>query len=408
MDRPVGRVSTLALTSLAHFINDGTVFFVPVIAAIVAANHSVEPIVVTVLFLGFYAASSAMSLYAGRLADRFGRPGTLMGIGLGVISMGLFGFYLTLSFTSGALLVVGLLLSGLVAGIGSSFYHPLGGALLQNAFHDRRRGLALGVNGAMGSLGRALYPSLYFVVGLVIAGYGSIALFAGIGVAAAGVIWFRLRTPGGEGRAEGPSTHSSREALTRGIVALTAVAFLRSVATRGIAAWIPTYLATQLNLGVSADLGIAVTITYIAAIGGQPLFGLLVDRVDKRLMLAIASLGSAVCTIGFLVSGSGWTAYAWLFAFGLFTFSGFPLLLSMVNDYVPRRSTSLANALVWGAGNSAGNALGPFIVGALIGSDYAGLGGVFVAFALLAVASSLATVFVPRATHVSKMAAFGG
>ena len=260
----------------------------------------------------------------------------------------------------------------------------------------------------MGSLGRALYPSLYFVVGAVVAGYGSIALFAGVGLLAAFAIWWRLRTPAEHETGPSATPHSSREALTRGIVTLAAVAFLRSIATRGISAWMPTYLATERALGVSANLGFAVTLTYVAAIGGQPIFGLLVDRLDKRFVLAGASIGSAVCTIGFLLTGSGWVSYAWLFAFGLFTFSGFPLLLSMVNDYVPRRSSSLANALVWGGGNSLGNALGPFLVGTMIGSDYGRLDTAFWVFAALAVVSAFATVFLPRASHASRMSSFGG
>ncbi len=411
MDRSVGRGRSLALTSLAHFINDGTVFFVPVIAAIVASHPGVSPGVVTLLFLVFYSASAVLSLFAGRLADRLGRPGSLMGLGLAILSAGLLGFYLALSEATGTLQVLTLLGAALLTGAGASFYHPLGGSLLQAAFQDRSMGVALGVNGAMGSLGRALYPSLYFVAGAVISGYGSVAFFAFVGLAAASAIWFGVRAPSPQRRSrerEQSSADGTRSAdvVTRGIVILTAVAFLRSAAARGIAAWIPTYLATQRSMGVSADLGLAVTIMYAAAIVGQPLFGLLVDRVDKRAVLGAASLGSAVSILGYLAAGTGPASEAWLFVFGFFTFSGFPLLISMVNDYVPRGANSLANALVWGVGSTAGGAVGPFLVGALIGSDYGRLGFAFVLCAAAAVVSALATVFVPRATHVGRMAAF--
>lgn len=411
MDRSVSRLTTLALTSLAHFVNDGTVFFVPVIAAIVAADGHVDPLAITALFLIFYAASPVISPLVGRLADRLGRNGSLMAIGITIVSLGLLGFYFALSLTTGPALVASLLVSALVTGSGAAFYHPLGASLLQGAFHDSRRGLALGLNGALGSLGRALYPSLYFLVGLVISGYGSVALFAGGGLLVGVAIWTGVRVPAGK-RQERPATEEaaapSSEALTRGIVLLTLVAFFRSVATRGIAAWIPTHLATERSLGVSADLGIAVTIMYASAVIGQPLFGLLVDRIDKRAVLGAASVGSAVAILGYVGAGANSVAYAWLFAFGLFTFSGFPLLLSMVNDYVPRRSSSLANALVWGVGNSAGNALGPVIVGIMIGSDYAKLDWAFTIFALLAVASSFAVAFVPKPARVGRMASFGG
>ena len=407
MDRSTGRLRSLAFTSLAHFTNDGTVFFVPVIAAILAANHGVSPGVLTLLFLVFYTSSAVLSPFVGRLADRLGSPATLMGLGLGILSAGLFGFYLALSETSGPSLVAALLLAALLTGSGSAFYHPLGASLLQAAFRDGSMGIALGVNGALGSLGRALYPSLYFVAAAVIAGYGAIALFALIGLVAALVIWLGVRVPASVRTAAAPPTSRSSEAVTRGIVALTAVAFLRSAATQGIASWVPTYLATQRGPGVSVDLGLTLTVMYAAAVIGQPIFGLLVDRFEKRAVLGISSAGAAASILGYLAAPAGPVGLAWLFVFGLFTFSGFPLLLSMAADYVPRGSSSLGNALVWGIGVGVGGAVGPLLTGLLIGSDYGRLGFAFTVLAGAALLSALATALIPRAARKTHMPAFG-
>ncbi|MHB8958128.1 MAG: MFS transporter [Candidatus Limnocylindrales bacterium] len=407
MDRSTGRLRSLAFTSLAHFTNDGTVFFVPVIAAILAANHGVSPLVLTLLFLVFYASSAVLSPFVGRLADRLGSPATLMGFGLGILSAGLFGFYLALSETSGPSLVAALLLAALLTGSGSAFYHPLGASLLQAAFRDGSMGIALGVNGALGSLGRALYPSLYFVAAAAIAGYGAIALFALIGLAAALVIWLGVRVPASVRTAAAPPASRSSEAITRGIVALTAVAFLRSAATQGIASWVPTYLATQQGLGVGANLGLTLTVMYAAAVIGQPIFGLLVDRFEKRAVLGASSAGAAASILGYLAAPAGPVGLAWLFVFGFFTFSGFPLLLSMAADYVPRGSSSLGNALVWGIGVGVGGAVGPLLTGVLIGSDYGRLDFAFTVLAGAALLSALATALIPRAARQSHMPAFG-
>jgi MFS family permease len=449
VDQSISRRRSLALTSLAHFINDGTVFFVPVIAAIVASHGNVSAAVVTLIFFTFYGTSTLLSLFVGRLSDRLGRPASLMGLGLAILSLGLLAFYLALAETSGTALVVMLLLAAAVTGAGSSFYHPLGASVLQSTFRGRSMGTALGVNGALGSLGRALYPSLYFAAAVLIAGYGSIALFAAVGLAAAVAISLGVRVPktaATPGPAATPGTgHASvtptpdapdappggalprpsavatagpiggdpgtaprpRDALTRGILILTVVAFLRSSATQGIASWIPTYLATQKGLGTSGNLGLAVSTMYAAAIIGQPVFGLLVDRFDKRAVLALSSTGAAVTTIGYLALGPGWLGEAWLFAFGFFVFSGFPLLLSMVGDYVPRGGSSLANALVWGIGSTAGGIVGPLITGGLIGTDYGRLGFAFVVLAVASLLSAGATVLIPPAAHASRMRAFG-
>lgn len=424
MDRQLGQRRSLVLASIGHFVNDGTTYFVPVIAAILATRPGVSPGFITALFLVFYVSTAAASPLVGRLADRRGRAGVLMGLGLATLSLGLLTFYVALEVGSGPLLAAIVLLAALLTGAGAAFYHPLGGTLLQTAFAGRRMGLALGINGAIGSLGRALYPSLYFLAALAIAGYGAIGLFSVLGFAAAAVILVGMRVArvrveeiATEAPEEGAAARSIaraapvtaggggvRGALTFGIIVLTAVAFLRATATQGIAAWIPTYLATQGGLGVSAGLGLAVTIMYAAAIVGQPIFGLMVDRFDRRWILAISSLGSVVSILGYLsFSGAGFVGEAWLFAFGFFTFSGFPQFLSLVRDYVPPGSSSLANAMVWGVGSTTGNAIGPVLIGALAGGVYQNLGFAFTVAASAAVLSALGTMLLRRPDRVAGM-----
>jgi hypothetical protein len=77
-----------------------------------------------------------------------------------------------------------------------------------------------------------------------------------------------------------------------------------------------------------------------------------------------------------------------------------------VGDYVPRGATSLANALVWGFGSTAGGAIGPLATGALIGGNYGRLGFAFAVLAVAAVGSAVATIFVPRPARRSRMRAF--
>jgi MFS family permease len=422
MDRQLGQRRSLVLASIGHFVNDGTTYFVPVIAAILATRPGASPGFITALFLVFYVSTAAASPLVGRLADQRGRAGMLMGLGLATLSLGLLTFYVALEVASGLLLDGVLLLAALLTGAGAAFYHPLGGTLIQTAFAGRRMGLALGINGAIGSLGRALYPSLYFLAALAIAGYGAIGLFSVLGFAAAAAILVgtrvarvRVEEIKTEAPEEGAAARSIaraapvtagatgvRGALTFGIIVLTAVAFLRATATQGIAAWIPTYLATQGGLGVSAGLGLAVTIMYAAAIIGQPLFGLMVDRFDRRWILALSSLGSVVSILGYLsFSGAGLVGEAWLFAFGFFTFSGFPQFLSLVRDYVPPGSSSLANAMVWGVGSTTGNAIGPVLIGALAGGVYENLGFAFTVAASAAVLSALGTMLLRRPDRVA-------
>ena len=403
-----GRLRCLALTSAAHFVNDGTVFFVPLIAAVLAKRPGVSPLDLTAMFVAFYSTSAVLSIYVGSRADRTGRPGTLIGTGLALLSLGLLGFYIAATYSEGPILVVGIIGSAVLTGFGSAFYHPLGAAIIEASFGEKAQGRALGVNGAVGSLGRALYPSFFFVVALFITQSESFGFFALVGLMASAILWMGFRpaamakaperTPGGD--------HQMAQAATKGIAVLTLVAFIRSVASQGIVAWIPIFISTQKGVGVTGSLGLSLTLMYGAAIVGQPIFGLLADRFNKRLILGVGTVGIAASIFGY-VSTTGIAEQTFLILFGFFTFSGFPLLMSLVSDYVPRGSFSSGNALVWGLGVTGGAILGPLIVGAILLPDYSNMGFVFGLMAAGALVAAVGTVFLAKTQTKGKMPLFG-
>ncbi len=392
----------LAYTSLAHATNDGMVFFISLAADFLARTRGFPaPENTTLLFL-FNLASAILSVFVGRWADRSGRAGALIGLGMALLAAGLMGFYAALVFAAGTILTVAVFASAVLAGFGSAFYHPLGGTILQEGFQDASRGLALGANGSIGSVGRALYPSLFYLVPILATIYDPFAIFAGIGFAVSAILWFGLH----ELRSHPPAPAASqpmanggqrtiREAATPAAVFLTAVVFIRSVATGGIIAWLPIYLTQLKGAGLGATLGATVTLMYVPAVFGQPVFGWLVDHYDRRLVLGLSSAASAL-SILIYVSMGGWVAVLFLALFGLFTFSGFPLFLSLASNYVPRDAASAGNALVWGIGASGGSVLGPLVVGALIVSDYARLGIAFEVLAAVALVSAVGTAFLPK------------
>jgi FSR family fosmidomycin resistance protein-like MFS transporter len=418
--RVPGAARLLGATSFAHFINDGVVFFVPVVAALLAQGHHTSTAMVTAMLVVFYATSAAAGIAVGLLADRLGRRTMLIGVGIATLGASLFGFYAALSVQgvgSDVLAVV----SGLVAGLGSSFYHPLGGSVLQLGFPDGARGKALGINGAFGSLGRALYPALFFVVAaLGISKATTSALFGGLSILAAVLVVIGLSTRDSERalwvHSVPRTSHRPKDAprpvvrslLGRSVVSLMAISFLRSLGFIGVVSFIPIYLSAERHVGVATALGFTVTVMYAGGIIGQPLFGLLADRFDKRFVLALDSLGSAGGIYLFLsTSGDGPSALFALFVFGMFTFSGFPLLLSLVADYVPREASTTGNALVWGVGSTGGQALGPLVTSLVMAGSDAHLGFAFALLGGLVAATVLATPLLGKVTRSTHMALFG-
>lgn len=380
----------LVFTSLGHFINDGSVFFVPLAVDLLAGLKGLSPTGVTALLFTFYASSTLSALYVGREADRRGAAGPLVALGISLLSAGLLVLYALMSYGSGLWILALSTVAVLVMGLGSAFYHPLGGSVLQNSFGGSR-GKALGLNGSMGSLGRALYPSMFYAVAAAASQPVSIAFFGAVGFVSSVVIWLGLRGF----RTERTEGRSGTRVLTRQVAALTAVSFMRSASLFGVAAWIPVYLSFQKGVGFGFELGLALTAMYAAAIVGQPLFGYLTDRVDRRTVFFVSSVGGALSILGYVIS-RGPVGVLLLSLFGFFAYTGFPVLLSLVTDYVPAEAASTGNALVWGLGATAGNAVGPLVIGAIILDSYSRLDMAFEVMTAVAIVSAFPVLFLRR------------
>lgn len=402
----------LAMTSLGHFVNDGTVFFFPMLVDILVKVNSLSPLFVTFLLGIFYTAASLFSIMVGRISEVWDRKGFLIGIGLALMAIGVLGFYEVITGSLGAALPYVAGFSALSAGVGSSFYHPLGGAILQSTFTPSSRGKALGVNGSMGSVGRAIYPSLLYGFAALLTLDFSFVVFAIIAVISAVFIAFFLRDvrsrpkPADEIHEKGKKAKGNRGILTYSIIMLSVVTFIRSTASQGIASWIPSYLSNVKDLGISSLLGYSITLMFIAAIVGQPIFGYFADRMDKRVLLSISSFGTAASTLAY-INSSGLESLVFLVIFGFFTFSGFPLLFSLISEYVPRGDSSMANSVVWGLGNQGGMALGPILVGLIIVDNYSRLPFTFTIMVAVTVVSGILVFALPRPAGKAKMSLFG-
>jgi len=106
-------------------MNDGMIFFVPVIGDLLAKGHGVSSVVITAMLTVFYLASAGFGIFVGLVADRIGRRVAMIAFGILVLSIGLLAFYVALTVPHGTGRTVLVILAALIAGLGSSFYHPL-------------------------------------------------------------------------------------------------------------------------------------------------------------------------------------------------------------------------------------------------------------------------------------------
>ncbi|WP_338603008.1 MFS transporter [Sulfolobus tengchongensis] len=392
------KLRILLLTSIAHFINDGNFWFLPVAYTFLVEYKGFSELVIGVISGLFFLSSALSSPLVTKFAENRGNFVNFIGLGIILWGIGIIMFGYATYINSLILLIVSIL----TCGIASSFYHPLGAASLAIVYKGSS-GTAMGINGSLGSLGRTLYPTITLLIFtiternilLTSIGVGLISILASIPA-----LLSRTRLDIRE-----PSSNNGNEKLTKSIrniiIILLISALIRNMFSQGISQFLPTILVESYDFKYGLNLGQILSIALATAIVGQPLLGILSDKVGRRLIYGISTIGSIISILLFLV----YPNIIYLSLFILFTYSAFPLVLSLVGDFVPETVNGFANALVWGLGSTGGGAIGPLIMGFL--SQSIGLINATRLIVLIGLISVIVIPAIPKPPKRSKISIFG-
>jgi MFS family permease len=387
----------LTLTSISHFINDGNTWFLPVAFTFLIEYLGVLKVLIGILGGIFFGVSALASPLVTRIADKINLHSKIMGIGILLWGLSLILFGLSIQINSLPFIIFSVALSGFA----SAFYHPLGAAMLSITYKGSA-GIALGINGSMGSLGRAIYPSLTLTLFSIFHKDMLLtALILGILslVAAIPSLFINVNLVKDDEHKNIAKSDIKSPMIV--VILLTIISLLRSIFAQGISQFLPTLLVENYGYSYNFDLGEAISIALAAAIIGQPLLGLLSDRIGRRIIYGISTAGAVISFLIFLKIPS----LVLLSIFGFFTFSAFPLMLSIVGDLVPRGSASFANSLVWGLGVTGGGVIGPVLVGILAQSYNLILASELIS--IIGLISALLIPFIPKSPKRSKVPLFG-
>ena len=404
----------LTLTSLTHFVNDGVAMVPLSIFPLLLALFRLAAPELGVVAAMWNITSVVGSPAVGHLSDRFRRNGALLVSGLVLMAVGVIGTGWSVAAGGVRSLLPldvysALVLFAAIGGLGSAVSHPVGGTVLTQAYPASKTGKALGMNGALGSLGRALYPTIVVILITTLSlPYGVIALgiLGLIPAALIGLFPFEGTLQGNPGTSDSvelvdregklvKTTPLDRTAVMN-ILVLTTIGAIRGAFGQGVIAFLSVFVVQIQRYSFVFGVGVILMIAIILGVPGQLIFGHFSD-MHRTASLAVNTAGQSLSIILYLYTLSNpVVAVACLALFGFFTYSSYPVFLSAVSDSVPSKFLSLSNAIVWGVGLLGGQSIGPLIVGLAVGTNLSLLPTTFLMLAIVSGLSTMLVVFLPR------------
>lgn len=354
----------LVAAILAHFINDGnSIVFSVLITYYIKLDISLAFLGTALAFSNLV--SGFLSERIGFLADRSGRRGSMMALGIGLMGIAQIVFSASFFYNQMApfLLVPGVL----VLGIGLAFYHPLGGSIIAFATKGKSFSKHMGINGSFGSLGRAVFPTI--VVAFITIFGETIGTFSfGLVLLTFGVlIYFLSRSFDKFMMSESrrpPSNSLSLNKYRRFILVMTSIFLMNAVFSSSITNYILPYYDHVYN---SKSLAAIITgIIFLTPVIGQPVQGVVVGKIGGRRALYITITSSVLVFSVFLLTSNVVTQILSLAGLAFFVFTGFPVVIGYASMVTPREYITRVNAIIWGLGSTLGSSIGSAIGGTLI------------------------------------------
>jgi MFS family permease len=313
-------------------------------------------------------------LPSGLLSDKLGQKTLII---MSFVIAGLSSFALSLSQD---IITLTLFLSILNAAI--TFYHPPAYSLTSELFSKSKRGQALGIHGAGGTLGMALGPiSLSILLGGISDDWRNIYLFWSFPILLYIIAIWKLK-PLQQSPVKEPSipTKSSKVPTPRlgSIFTIGVIGFLGFQATRQLGSqivqtFIPTYIHDSLGISV-ADAGLIYGMATLTGVAAAPIGGYLSDRFgDKRWLMTALGAYAILLFLSSLTSDiSLFTLLYW--SSGFFSTSSMGAASSIIARSIPSDRRGLGFALYFLPGSIVG------IVAPLIGAAVADAFGLWSIF----------------------------
>ncbi len=338
-------------------------------------------------------ASAAGGVFAGVLADRFGRVRVLV---WSILTYSVF-----TAFTATAHSVPELILWRTLVGLGLGGEWSAGSVLVAETWPADHRGKAIGMMQAGWAIGYLLAAGL---AALVLPNYGwRVLFFVGV-LPALLTIWIRrsIAEPAVWMRAQRGSMQGFARIFRRPLLSRTVIATLMCCCVMfaywGLFTWVPAYLSSPTAKG-GAGLSILRTSAWmvplqIGAFFGYILFGWFADRIGRRPAFVVFVAAAALLVPLYGTLGRNVTLLLLLGPLiGFFGHGYFSVFGAMLAELFPSDIRASAQGFCYNLGRAA-SALAPIFIGAL--ADKYGIGPALVSTSAFFLAGGLIMLLLPE------------
>lgn len=321
-----GEVSTI---SFAHFIND----------VYTAQIAPLLPVLIDKLSISLTAAGGLSSLvqlpalinpFIGHMADKVSLRWFV------ILAPAITGTLISFIGTASTPLELALIL--FVAGIsGASFHAPAPAMIARISGKQVGKGMSFFM--ASGELARTVGPLLavWAVSYWTLEGMWRLAI---LGWASSILLYWRLRNVPArpDNRAD---VRTLIPSLRTVFLPLGLIIFFRNFLNVSLTTYLPTYMSVQ---GASLLIaGAALSVLEVAGVAGALLSGTFSDKIGRKPILIVATIGAAAMMLFFL-NAEGWILVPILLVMGFAALSTTPVLLAIVQENAPN-NRALANGL---------------------------------------------------------------
>lgn len=342
--------------------------------------------------MGLFRAGWMFSFLVGYVSGAIGHKKLLIALGILMFSVGIGVMGFAQNYST-------LIALSVMAGIGASFYHPLGTALLLKIFPGKR-GLAIGVHDSLGGVGFFIAPFLAVYLAALVGWRSSLMLlmFPAVPIAIALMFIKDKHQSSSDTSTISRKTVSRRlGAYKRVLIALAVVSSLNSVVFWGTMNYTSVYFHEICGLS-AFEAGAILSLINIMGIFGPLIGGHLTDRFGGRGVMALA-LGFESLSWLLFLSFHYPANLVFIVISALFSYICFPISFVITACHTTEEVYATAISIILGVSIGVSS-----ICSLLIGwmADLFGLVFVFQLSALIAAVGALCCYFIPARQQIAR------